>query len=145
MPRRCGQQGPFDTLLDEARAHVGSLRARSVQSGERSDRSQARDGKSAHRLCTPGDWDEWHLASARLSNGDDCHPRQASALDAEATLETMPSVLFDALAPPRGKGTVTQLGNIEHAPEVIKDQSRHVKPIQEREIPPRRYELPNGV
>ena len=51
------------------------------------------------------------------------------ALDAEATLETMPSVLFDAVALPGGKGAVTQLGNIGHALEFIKDQYRHAKPI----------------
>ena len=41
----------------------------------------------------------------------------------------MPSVLFDALALPGGKGAVTQLGNIGHALEFIKDQYRHAKPI----------------
>ena len=51
------------------------------------------------------------------------------ALDVETTLETMPSVLFDALALPGGKGAVTQLGNIGHALEFIKDQYRHAKPI----------------
>jgi catalase len=52
-----------------------------------------------------------------------------AALDVEATLETMPSVLFDALALPGGKGAVTQLANIGHALEFIKDQYRHAKPI----------------
>jgi catalase len=52
-----------------------------------------------------------------------------SALDVDATLETMPSVLFDALALPGGKGAATQLGNIGHALEFIKDQYRHAKPI----------------
>jgi len=52
-----------------------------------------------------------------------------STLDVEATLETMPSVLFDALALPGGKAAVTQLGNIGQALEFIKDQYRHGKPI----------------
>ena len=52
-----------------------------------------------------------------------------SVLDVEATLETMPSVLFDALALPGGKKSVTRLGNVGHALEFIKDQYRHAKPI----------------
>jgi catalase len=52
-----------------------------------------------------------------------------AALDVEVTLETMPSVLFDALAIPGGKKAVTQLANIGHALEFIKDQYRHAKPI----------------
>jgi catalase len=52
-----------------------------------------------------------------------------STLNVEVTLETMPSVLFDALALPGGKGAVTQLANIGHALEFIKDQYRHAKPI----------------
>ena len=51
------------------------------------------------------------------------------ALDVDATLETMPSVLFDAVALPGGKRAVTQLGNMGHALEFIKDQYRHAKPI----------------
>ncbi|HVZ36802.1 MAG TPA: catalase, partial [Polyangiaceae bacterium] len=51
------------------------------------------------------------------------------ALEAEVTLETMPSVLFDAVAVLGGKHAVTQLGNIGHALEFIKDQYRHAKPI----------------
>jgi catalase len=50
-------------------------------------------------------------------------------LEAEVTLETMPSVLFDALIVPGGKAAVTLLGNVGHAAEFIKDQYRHCKPI----------------
>jgi catalase len=50
-------------------------------------------------------------------------------LDIEVTLETMPSVLFDALALPGGKAAVKALGNLGHALEFIKDQYRHAKPI----------------
>jgi catalase len=50
-------------------------------------------------------------------------------LDVEATLETMPSVLFDAVAVLGGKQAATILGNIGHALEFIKDQYRHCKPI----------------
>jgi catalase len=51
------------------------------------------------------------------------------ALEVEVTLETMPSVLFDAVAVLGGKHAVTQLGNMGHALEFIKDQYRHAKPI----------------
>ncbi len=50
-------------------------------------------------------------------------------LEVEATLETMPSVLFDAVAVLGGKQAATILGNIGHALEFIKDQYRHCKPI----------------
>jgi catalase len=52
-----------------------------------------------------------------------------SALDVEVTLETMPAVLFDAVAVLGGKRAVTLLGNIGHALEFIKEQYRHAKPI----------------
>ncbi len=54
---------------------------------------------------------------------------QGGTLDVEVTLETMPSVLFDAVAVLGGKGAVTRLGNNGHAVEFIKDQYRHAKPI----------------
>jgi catalase len=50
-------------------------------------------------------------------------------LQVEVTLETMPSVLFDAVAVPGGESAVVTLGNIGHALEFIKDQYRHAKPI----------------
>jgi catalase len=50
-------------------------------------------------------------------------------LNVEVTLETMPAVLFDAVAVLGGKAAVTQLGNIGHALEFIKEQYRHAKPI----------------
>jgi catalase len=61
------------------------------------------------------------LGSVRAERGD--------AIDVEVTLETMPSVLFDAVALLGGKSAVTQLGNLGHALEFIKDQYRHAKPI----------------
>jgi catalase len=54
---------------------------------------------------------------------------QGEALEAEVTFETMPSVLFDALAVPGGKPAVKTLGNVGMALEFIKDQYRHAKPI----------------
>jgi catalase len=55
--------------------------------------------------------------------------KSGDTLDVEVTLETMPSVLFDALALPGGKAAMTALGNLGHALEFIKDQYRHAKPI----------------
>ncbi len=47
----------------------------------------------------------------------------------DATLETTPSVLYDALALPGGKDAVETLSTLGHAAECIKDQYRHCKPI----------------
>ncbi|HMJ13302.1 MAG TPA: catalase, partial [Polyangiaceae bacterium] len=54
---------------------------------------------------------------------------QGGRLEVEVTFETMPSVLFDAVAVPDGKSAVTLLGNVGHALEFLKDQYRHAKPI----------------
>jgi catalase len=61
------------------------------------------------------------LGSVATADGDN--------LDVEVTLESMPSVLFDALAVLGGKDAVIELGNVGHALEFIKDQYRHAKPI----------------
>jgi len=50
-------------------------------------------------------------------------------LEVEVTLETMPAVLFDALAVPGGQDAVKRLGNVGHALEFIKEQYRHAKAI----------------
>jgi catalase len=50
-------------------------------------------------------------------------------LEVEVTFETMPSVLFDAMAVPGGKVAIETLGTVGHALEFIKDQYRHAKPI----------------
>ncbi len=54
---------------------------------------------------------------------------QGGELEVEATLETMPGVLFDAVAVPGGKKAIKILGNVGQAAEFIKDQYRHAKPI----------------
>jgi catalase len=54
---------------------------------------------------------------------------EGGQLEVEVTLETAPSVLFDAVAVLGGKGAVKLLGNVGHAAEFIKDQYRHAKPI----------------
>jgi catalase len=50
-------------------------------------------------------------------------------IDVEVTLETTPSVLYDAVAVPGGRAAVVILGNLGHAAEFVKDQYRHAKPI----------------
>jgi catalase len=54
---------------------------------------------------------------------------EGDEIEVEVTLETMPSVLFDALAIPGGEEAIKLLGNVGHALEFIKDQYRHAKPI----------------
>ncbi len=41
----------------------------------------------------------------------------------------MPSVLFDAVIVPDGKGAAAELGSLGQALEFLKDQYRHCKPI----------------
>jgi catalase len=61
------------------------------------------------------------LGNVETESGDE--------LEVEVTLETMPSVLFDAVAVLGGKDAVKILGNVGHALEFLKDQYRHAKPI----------------
>ncbi|MDQ6621241.1 MAG: catalase [Pseudomonadota bacterium] len=51
------------------------------------------------------------------------------SIEIEGSLETMPSVLFDALVVPAGRAAAETLGNVGPALEFIKDQYRHCKPI----------------
>jgi catalase len=50
-------------------------------------------------------------------------------LDPDATLETMPSCLFDAVVVPDGEASVRALGQLGQAVEFVKDQYRHCKTI----------------
>jgi catalase len=61
------------------------------------------------------------LGSVKTDRGD--------SIEVEVTFETMPSVLFDALAVPGGDAAVVTLSNLGHVLEFIKDQYRHAKPI----------------
>jgi catalase len=54
---------------------------------------------------------------------------RGGSIEVDATFETMPSVLFDAVAIPGGQGAVELLGNLGHALEFLKDQYRHAKPM----------------
>jgi catalase len=56
--------------------------------------------------------------------GDDGAP-----IHVEATLETMPSVLYDALVVPDGEAAIDVLRTVGHAVEYVKDQFRHGKPM----------------
>jgi catalase len=50
-------------------------------------------------------------------------------LEVEVTMETMPSVLFDAVAVPGGDAAAKALGGLGHAAEFIVGAYRHCKPI----------------
>lgn len=52
---------------------------------------------------------------------------QGETLEVEVTFETMPSVLFDAVAVPGGAEAAKSLGQLGHAREFLKDQYRHAK------------------
>lgn len=54
---------------------------------------------------------------------------QGSALDAEATLETMPNVLFDAMVIADGERSIANLALDGRTVEFLRDQYRHCKPI----------------
>jgi len=83
------------------------------------------------------------LGTVRGGNGQD--------LEVEITMETAPSVLFDALAIPEGAGGAQVLAGLGHAVEFVKDTYRHCKPIlavgagtqllEAAKLPP---ELPDG-
>ena len=53
----------------------------------------------------------------------------ADALEAEVSMETAPSVLWDALVLPDGEAGVATLASSGQALEFLKDQYRHCKPI----------------
>jgi catalase len=54
---------------------------------------------------------------------------QGDTLEVEVTLETSPSVVYDAVAVPGGQEAVEQLSNTGQAVEFIKDSYRHCKPL----------------
>ena len=53
-------------------------------------------------------------------------------LEPDATLETMPSCLFDAVVVPDGEASAEALCSLGHAVEFVKDQYRHCKAILAR-------------
>ncbi len=65
------------------------------------------------------------LVASRLGTVD----AKGGALEADATLETMPSVLFDAVIVPDGDRAARELSQLGQAIEFLKDQYRHCKPI----------------
>ena len=54
---------------------------------------------------------------------------QGKVINVEATIETMPSVLFDAMAIPDGEESFNNLLNDARTLEFIRDQYRHCKPM----------------
>ncbi|MDP9120436.1 MAG: catalase, partial [Acidobacteriota bacterium] len=65
------------------------------------------------------------LLGARLGSIE----AKGGGLEADGTLETMPSVLFDAVVVPDGKSAAKALSHLGQALEFLKDQYRHCKPI----------------
>jgi catalase len=61
------------------------------------------------------------LGSLDTPNGEPVEP--------DATFETMPSVLFDAVVVPDGDGAADELSGLGHVREFIRDQFRHGKAI----------------
>ena len=66
------------------------------------------------------------LLSARLGAVESA---DGEALAPDATLETMPSCLFDAVVVPDGAGSAATLASLGQAVEFVKDQYRHCKAI----------------
>lgn len=66
------------------------------------------------------------LVAARLTMVEST---DADPLEPDATFETMPSVLFDAVVVPDGEGAADTLGSLGHALEFLKDQYRHCKAL----------------
>ena len=54
---------------------------------------------------------------------------RGDALEPDATFETLPAVLFDAVVVPDGERAAAELGRLGHAREFLKDQYRHCKPV----------------
>jgi catalase len=50
-------------------------------------------------------------------------------IEVDVTLETTPSALYDAVVVPAGDAAAKALGNLGQAPEFLKDQYRHCKPM----------------
>jgi catalase len=67
------------------------------------------------------------LVAARLGSVEAADG--APSIEPDATLETMPSVLFDAVVVPDGEEAAERFALLGQALEFIKDQYRHCKPI----------------
>ncbi len=66
------------------------------------------------------------LVAARLGPVETA---EGDTVEPDGTLETMPSVLFDAVVVPNGAKAATTLAALGHAREFLRDQYRHCKPI----------------
>jgi len=66
------------------------------------------------------------IVGARLGN---LRTAQGKELSVDATAETTPSVLYDAVAMPGGEASARVLAQWGHGAEFVKDQYRHCKPI----------------
>jgi catalase len=66
------------------------------------------------------------LLAARLGS---LETADGETVEPDATFETMPSVLFDAVLVPDGDAAADELISLGHAREFLRDQFRHGKPI----------------
>jgi catalase len=103
------------------------------------------DGRIATRkiaiLIAPGVDGEGALAIHRMLTEQGATPRLVAVrlgsvesstgdpLDADGTLETMPSCTFDAVVIPDGEAAAASLSSLGQAVEFVKDQYRHCKAI----------------
>jgi catalase len=105
-----------------ARPGDGGIRSRRiailVADGVDVDGADVARGPCCRRCRTP------RRSEARQRESDD-----GDSIEVEVTLETMPSVLVDAVAVPAGDAAANSLGNIGQAAEFIVNAYRHCKPI----------------
>jgi catalase len=107
-----------------ARPGDGTIRGRRIAILVASGVAAGSLAQAAHTLTEAGA--VVRLVGARLGavmTADD------GALEADATFETVPSVLFDAVVVPDGAGGARTLSGLGHAREFLRDQYRHGKAI----------------
>ena len=120
-PRSHDLAGPVPDLSARRRQHPGAQDRDSRRARCRRGLGHPNAGGACPR---PARWcgcSRRGSARVEAANGE--------TLDPDATFETMPSVLFDAVVVPDGRGAADQLSALGHAREFLKDQYRHCKPI----------------
>jgi catalase len=98
-------------------------------------------GRRIAILVAPGTGGEWVATAQKALTDAEAVVRLVGArlgpvetadgdpLEPDGTLETMPSVLFDAVVVPDGAKAASTLAALGHAREFLRDQYRHCKPI----------------
>ncbi|HEY3499841.1 MAG TPA: catalase [Polyangiaceae bacterium] len=115
------ERSPALSLL--ARPGDGSIRTRQVAvlvaHGVADEARALHDGLTAEGAVP-------RYVAARLGTVETA---DGGSIDVDGTFETLPSVLFDAVAVPGGEKAVEALGTIGHVEAFLKDQYRHAKPL----------------